>query len=254
MMEPKLYHGDCIDLLRLGIVGEGVDAVITDPPYGISKAGAVDRSKFKSRSMCRSKPVTLDFGEWDKMGRGEFIEFTRQWVYYCSRVLKDGGAFISFFHNADISLLSWIGEECGIRLRNIFTWRKTNPCPSIHRVNYLSSCEQVFIGSKGEKQWTFNFTTQNEMHNFYETPNKSIYGVTDHPTEKPVSLIEHFVRIHTNIGDTVFDPFMGSGTTGVGCLKKERNFIGIEQNEQYFEMAKRRMERVRHLPIQGELL
>lgn len=253
-----LQFGDCTEILPKRkeikeIADWTVDAVITDPPYGISKESFVDRSKFKSPAMRRDKPVTLDFGDWDKMERKDFIDFTRKWMYACADTLKDGGAFISFFHNADISLLAWIGEECGIRLRNIFTWRKTNPCPSVHRVNYLSACEQIFIGSKGDAQWTFNFTTQNEMHNFFETQNKSIYGVTEHPTEKPVSLISHFIKIHTEKGDTVLDPFMGSGTTGVACIETDRRFIGIEKDEHWFDVAMHRIKDRKDAGVQQDL-
>ena len=98
----------------------------------------------------------------------------------------------------------------------------------------------IYIGSKGEKAWTFNFKQQKEMHNFYETPNKSSYGVTSHPTEKPVTLIKHLLEIHTNPKDTVLDCFMGSGSTGVACLETNRNFIGIELDKDYYEIAKQR--------------
>ena len=131
-----------------------------------------------------------------------------------------------------------------IRTRTIFVWHKTNPVPSFRKVNYLSSCEFLYIGSKGQKGWTFNFKQQKEMHNFYETPNKSSYGVTKHPTEKPVNLIEHLLEIHSNPKDTVLDCFMGSGTTGIGCIELGRNFIGIEKDDDYYKIAKDRIKEV----------
>ena len=174
------------------------------------------------------------------MERQEFLVFSYAWFEKCPNKLRNGGTFISFYNKEDISYLSWIGNVLGIRTRTIFTWKKTNPVPQFRKVNYLSACEFAYIGSKGEEGWTFNFGYQKDMHNFFETPNASSYGITDHPTEKPITLMEHFVKIHTNKGDTVLDPFMGSGTTGVACVNLGRNFIGIEKDKHYFEIAKQR--------------
>ena len=80
------------------------------------------------------------------------------------------------------------------------------------------------------------------MHNFYETPNSSSYKVTEHPTEKPLKFMEHLLNIHSNVGDVVLDPFMGSGTTGVAAKNLNRNFIGFEQDEKYFNIAKSRLD------------
>ena len=126
--------------------------------------------------------------------------------------------------------------------------------PSVYRRNYLSATEVAFIGSKGKTPWIFNFTTQQEMHNVMTTPNKSIYGETCHPCEKPVKLLEHFIHIHTNEDMVILDPFMGSGSTGVACINTNRKFIGIEKNDKYFAIAKERIEKVCATPRQGELL
>ena len=236
----KLLHGDCLDLLD-NIENNSIDLILTDPPYNISlQNNNRDRSKFNSAIMRRNKALNFDFGSWDNMERQEFLDFTYAWFEKCANKLRNGGTFISFYNKEDISYLSWIGNVLGIRTRTIFTWKKTNPVPQFRKVNYLSACEFAYIGSKGEEGWTFNFGYQKDMHNFFETPNASSYGITDHPTEKPITLMEHFVKIHTNKGDTVLDPFMGSGTTGVACVNLGRNFIGIEKDKHYFEIAKQR--------------
>ena len=169
-MSVELHRGDCLEHLKAMPDGS-VDMVLSDPPYNISQeAGALDRSAFQNAKMRRANKVTLDFGDWDRQGRGAFIDFTRAWFGECTRVLKDGGAFVSFFSKQDISLLAWIGEEFGVRFRTFFTWVKSNPMPSVYRRNYLSATEVVFIGSKGETPWTFNFTVQQEMHNVVSDP------------------------------------------------------------------------------------
>ena len=235
----RLIHGDClIEMQTLIDEGVQVDCILTDPPYNVSKLNDNrDRSKMGSPIMRRKKPLNYDFGAWDNMERQEFLDFTRDWYELCVQLLRDGGTLISFFSKEDVNYLGWMGNEYDMRTRTIFTWHKTNPVPSFRKVNYLSACEYAWIGSKGESAWTFNFKQQKEMHNFFETPNKSSYGKTKHPTEKPESLINHLLEIHTNENDLVLDCFMGSGTTGVSCKTLNRDFIGIEMDLDYYNMA-----------------
>ena len=237
-----IKHGDCLELLN-EVEDNSVDLILTDPPYNISKENDNrDKSKLNSSIMRRDKAINYDFGEWDNMSRDEFLSFTKEWFSMCCNKLKDGGTFISFFNKEDISYLGWIGKEFGLRTRTIFTWHKTNPVPSFRKVNYLSACEFAWIGSKGEKAWTFNFGQQKDMHNLFETPNASSYAVTDHPTEKPLNLFEHFIMIHTNKDDLVLDPFLGSGTTAVACKNLGRNCIGIEKDDHYYDLSMRRVQ------------
>ena len=239
----RLIQGDCmIEMQKLIDEEVQVDLILTDPPYNVSKLNdRRDRSRMGSKIMRGKKPLNYDFGAWDNMERQEFLDFTNDWYNLCVQLLRDGGTMISFFSKEDVNFLGWIGKEYGMRTRTIFTWHKTNPVPSFRKVNYLSSCEYAWIGSKGETAWTFNFKQQKEMHNFFETPNKSSYGVTKHPTEKPLNMIEHLLEIHSNPNDLVLDCFMGSGTTGVACRNLGRDFIGIEMDSNYFEMAKNRI-------------
>ena len=238
----ELKQGDCLELMK-ELQDESIDCIITDPPYNISKENDNrDRSKADSPVMRRKSPLRFDFGEWDNKTREDFLQFTTNWLKECCRVLKDGGAIISFFNKEDISYLGWVGKKEGIRTRLIFTWCKSNPVPSFRKVNYLSATEYIWIGNKGTKAWTFNFKMQKEMKNYMITSNSSAYKKTGHPTEKPEELIKHFIEIHTNKGDVILDPFMGSGTTGVACQELQRNFIGFELDDKYFAIAKKRIE------------
>jgi len=235
----KIIQGDCLSIMK-DIPDNSVDLVLTDPPYNISKENDNrDRSKLNSPIMRRKSPLKYDFGEWDNMDRKDFLDFTKNWLKKCCRILKENGTIISFFNKEDISFLGWIAKDFGVRTRTIMSWHKTNPVPSFRKVNYLSACEFIWIGSKGK--WTFNFKQQKEMHNFFETANKSSYGKTKHPTEKPLSLIKHLLEIHTNENDIILDPFLGSGTTVVAAKELGRNFIGIELNPDYIEIAKKRL-------------
>ena len=235
-----LYHGDCLEIIPQ--VGE-VDLILADPPYNISQKGRIDRrDEFDSPIMRRKKSVNYDFGEWDIKERGEFLNWTNLWLKECCQILKEGGAILSFFSKEDISYLGWQSMAHNIRTRTILTWHKTNPVPSFRKVNYLSSCEFIWVGSKGQKAWTFNFGRQKDMHNFFETENSSGYGETEHPTEKPISLLSRLIKTHSNRGDAILDPMCGSGTTGVAAVQMDRKFIGIEINKAYFDIACKRIE------------
>ena len=238
----KLVCGDCLELLKQ-IDDNSIDLVLVDPPYNISKENDNrDRSKLNSPIMRRESPLRYDFGEWDNKSREEFIDFTKQWLKECCRVLKDGGTIISFFNKEDISLLGWEAKQFGIRTRTIFTWCKSNPVPSFRKVNYLSATEYLWVGSKGTKSWTFNFGRQKDMKNYFISPNGGAYKETEHYTEKPIKLIRHLLKIHSNKEDLVLDCFAGSGTILVGCKQLNRKYIGFEIDKMYCDMANKRLQ------------
>ena len=95
--------------------------------------------------------------------------------------------------------------------------------------------------NKGHK---WNFSNQNEMHNFFESPicmYPERLSEPKHPTQKPIKLLKHLISIASNKGDLVFDPFMGVGSTGVASMQLQRNFVGCEINDIYFEAARKRI-------------
>jgi len=94
------------------------------------------------------------------------------------------------------------------------------------------------------KGHTWNFTNQRDMHNFIETPicmSPERMKNPFHPTQKPIKVLEHIIKIASKEGDTVFDPFMGVGSTGIAALNLKRKFIGIEIDEKYFKAAEKRL-------------
>jgi site-specific DNA-methyltransferase (adenine-specific)/modification methylase len=121
-------------------------------------------------------------------------------------------------------------------------WHKTNPTPHFRKTSFLSSVELIVcLWNKGH---TWNFGKQTEMHNFFESPicmGAERLKNPAHPTQKPVKLLEHLVRIASNENDIVFDPFMGVGSTGIASIKNNRNFIGIERDELYYHGADSRI-------------
>ena len=244
MKTNVIINGDCIAEMKK-LPDNSIDCIITDPPYMISQKGkSIGRKSLSSKSWKRNMDVKLDFGEWDNFGNEkEFFEFTESWFKECVRVLKEKGWIYIFFDKQKTGYFDLIlGPKYGIKSRTIFAWLKTNPVPSFRKVNWLSASEFVWVGSKGDCKLK-NFLKQTEMHNNMATPNKSAYGETSHPTEKPLKVIEKFVKVNTNEGDLVLDPFVGSGTTLIACAKLNRIGIGIEKEKEYFKMASERIKK-----------
>lgn len=178
----------------------------------------------------------IDFGEWDK----NFQQ--KPWLSKYISYLKPGGNIVVFCGIKQISELVNILEELGCDYKQLIRWEKTNPIPRNIKRLYVHDCEYcVWAVKKGK--WTFNTNWQDHS---YLRP-KLIAPIcggkekTIHTTQKPLSIMSELVKTMTNEGDVVLDPFMGSGTTGVACQQLNRQFIGIEQEPSYFEVAKQRM-------------
>ena len=179
-------------------------------------------------------PPKTDFGEWDKK---EIDFFTAFKEFY--RVLKPSGTLICFFDIWKMQYLKQIAEENKFKQLRLIRWDKTNPVPVNSKLNYLSNAtEYALTCVKGGKP-----TFHSEYNpGIFKYPICSGKERTEHPTQKPVSLMRDLLDIHTNEGDTVLDAFMGSGSTGIACKNLNRNFIGIELDEKYFNIAKDRIE------------
>ncbi len=225
----NLYNEDCLKHLSL-MEDNSVDLILTDPPYNIGKLSP-GNIKLTGRS-----DINLDIADWDLL---EFdpMAFASEF----KRILKPNGNIFVFTSE---KLLGKWHSAFGTKFEyfKFFVWHKTNPVPSVRKKGFLSACELVLcLWDRGH---TFNFTKQNEMHNFFESPicmGKERLKDPKHPTQKPVKLLEHLIKIGSNEGDTVFDPFMGVGSTGVAALNNKRNFIGIELDKNYYEAAKNRL-------------
>jgi site-specific DNA-methyltransferase (adenine-specific)/modification methylase len=127
----------------------------------------------------------------------------------------------------------------------VFIWHKTNPVPKFRKAGFLNSCEMILcMWNKGH---TWNFGNQHEMHNFFESPicmGQERVDNPKHPTQKPVKLLKHLIKIASNENDIVLDPFMGVGSTGIAAIEMNRRFIGIELEKGYFEAAKKRLQSI----------
>ena len=215
-----LMFGDCIERLKC-IEDRSIDLVLTDPPYNIARSNNFN-------TMGRAG---IDFGEWDK---GADI-FT--YIEDVSRVLKKNGSFVVFNDWKNLGAIVDCAESFGFDTKDMLRLEKTNPMPRNRDRRYITDFECAIWFTKKGAKWTFN--RQDEK---YQRP-KFVKGIDKgfHPTQKSLSLMEDLIKIHSNVGDTVLDCFMGSGTTGLACKNLKRGFVGIEMDVTYFSTAKKRI-------------
>jgi len=235
-LRHDLYLGDCNNIMDL-LKESSVDVILVDPPYNTANKNT---KVLKGR-----KELSKDFGSWDYFGDSQYLEFTKDWITKAVKVLKQSGNFLVFCKLEYVSDIRRIYERLGLVHHATIIWHKTNPAPQIRKTGFLSSCEAILWAVKGfdakKVPYTFNFKKQNEMHNFIETPICMGNERTPHPTQKPEKLIKHLIEIFSNSGDIILDCFAGSGTTSAVAMKLGRNSISIENNEEYFEIMKKRL-------------
>ena len=218
----KLYQGDCLKIMdKLIADGIKVDAVITDPPYNIAKDN-------NFHTMGRSG---IDFGEWDK----NFDLFS--YIDKVYKILDKNGSFVVFNDWKNLGDISRYAESLGFVTKDMIRLEKTNPMPRNRDRRYITDFECAIWFTMPKAKWVFN-----RQSDTYERP-KYVGSIEKglHPTQKNLGLMEWLLKIHGNENDLILDPFMGSGTTGVACINTNRKFIGIELDENYFDIAKERL-------------
>ena len=244
-MNTTLYNADCLEVMK-GIPDKSIDLIVCDPPYATTAC------------------------EWDKL-----IDFKELWAQY-ERIIKDDRAIVLFGSGQFTHKLISSNEDL---YRYKWIWCKTKRGNFVNAKNRpMTAYEEVMIFSKAT---TANGSANKMLYNpqglipkvTVRKDNGSRFGTMAgkrpshqevtvseftnypcdvlefaseinpiHPTQKPVSLIEYLIRTYSNEGDVVLDNCMGSGTTGVAAIRANRDFIGVELNKEYFDIASRRIE------------
>lgn len=227
MPNITLMRGDCLELMKR-LPDGSVDLVLTDPPYKMNHStGGCTNIGMKDRWNGNIKAGNT------VMGFDTSIKFS-DWLPDVYRVLKDGSHCYIFCNDKNLQELLNEATSVGFRESNVLVWMKNNACPNRY---YMKNCEFVLFLYKGKAKPICNMSSKSAFDC------KNINGKNKlHPTEKPVEILEMLIKNSTNIGETVIDPFMGSGSTGVACVNTNRNFIGMEIDPKYFEIAKKRIE------------
>ena len=180
--------------------------------------------------------VTTDYGEWDS----EFtLEKLDLFIKHYFRVLKPGGTCIVFFDIWKITNLKNLLESAKFKQIRFLEWIKTNPQPINSKVNYLTNCREIaLLGIKKSKP-TFNSKYDNAIYQFPLQGGKDRF----HPTQKSLPLFEELIRKHSNEGDLILDTFAGSATTAIAAINTNRQFIGTELDEEFYNKSKERIQK-----------
>lgn len=220
----KIYNLDFLVGLA-DVENESVDLILTDIPYNVSRA-----NNFKTMKD-RENRNGIDFGKWDK-------EFDEQSLIHLERVLKKGGSMVLFHAFEQYETIRNVLSN--LEVKDKIIWQKTNPMPRNRDRRWISDIEVAsWFVKKGDK-WTFNRQNEKYESSVLRFPSESGGGFKRyHPTQKNLKMIEYLLKVHSNDGDLILDPFMGSGTTAVATLRVggNRNFIGFEIDKNYYEVA-----------------
>jgi len=249
-----IVHGNCLEVLEK-LPPDSIDLVFADPPYNLQLSQELWRPNHT-----RVEGVTDD---WDQFESFEsYDDFTRSWLSGCRRVLKNTGTLwvIGSYHN--IFRIGTILQDLGYWILNDVIWVKTNPMPNFRGVRFTNAHETLIWVSKGKgNKYTFNhhamkaFNNDKQMRSDWILPlctgskRIKVNGEKAHSTQKPEELLYRVILASSNPGDVVLDPFFGSGTTGAVAKILHRNWIGIEQNQHYVEIAQNRLDQIIPEPL-----
>jgi DNA modification methylase len=209
-----LLHGDCLNMLP-HFEPESIDLVLTDPPYNASG----------SKVNWLEKGFAVIDQIWD-------YNYTPDFAPPAFQTLKHGGGFLCFCSYHTIHMYTSMAKP-----QQILHWAKNNPFPAIAKV-YTPSIEYIVWWTRGNP-YTFN---KKEAGRDIITTNICAGSEREqHPTQKPLELIAKLLKVHSNQGETILDPFLGSGTTAVACKQLGRKCIGIELESKYLDIAIERL-------------
>lgn len=224
-MEYGLHNCDYKDIVAQ-MVQEGimVDLVLTDPPYCVSRTHQLGFSNMGRAGM--------NYGEWD------YNFDQKEWIRLTSPVVREGGSMIIFNDWKNLSYVVEALVENGFLIKDLIRWEKTNPMPRNIDSRYVMDFEVAIWAVKGKGKWTFNRPADVPyLKPVFRTGMVPGGKKRIHPTQKHLDVICSLVEIHSNEGDLVFDPFAGSGTTGLACIYTGRKFIGAEIDKKYYDKA-----------------
>lgn len=226
----KLHKGDSLDVMK-DIPDESIDLIVTDPPYKITARG----NGGNSGGMFQKKEVNNG-----KVFKNNDIDIS-DWINEVYRVLKPQSHCYIMTNNKNIfHYLDVINNKSDFNYIKNLIWVKDN---KIMGQTYMSQFEYIIMLRKGSHKRINNCGTSDIIN----IPNKKLKGIdgkTIHDTEKPVDLMKILIENSTDENQIILDPFMGIGSTGVACLNTNRNFIGIELDNTYFDIAKDRIENI----------
>ena len=240
----SVIQGNCFEVMDklYEQKGEFVDFIFADPPYFLSNGGITCKN---------GKMVKVNKGDWDKSKGAEFNhEFNIEWLKRCQKILKENGSMMVSGTLHVIYSIGFAMQQLNMKILNNITWEKPNPPPNLACRYFTHSTETIIWSAKTLKsKHFFNYDLMKKLNENKQM--KDVWRMTSpkgnekefgkHPTQKPIELLTRIIQATTNENDMVLDPFNGSGTTGVVCRMNKRKYIGIELEDEYVELTKKRL-------------
>ncbi|MPY70455.1 MAG: site-specific DNA-methyltransferase [Alphaproteobacteria bacterium] len=244
-----ILAGDCVAHMNALPAG-CVDMVFADPPYNLQLSGELHRPD-------NSRVDGVEEG-WDRFADfATYDAFTRTWLAAARRVLKPDGTLwvIGTYHN--IFRVGTALQDIGFWVLNDIVWRKTNPMPNFRGKRFTNAHETlIWCARDAAAKPTFNYQAMKALNDGVQMRSDWLLPICSgaerikrdgrkaHPTQKPEALLHRALLAATNPGDLVLDPFFGSGTTGAVARRLGRDWIGIERDPDYIEVATARIEAI----------
>ena len=235
-----LYQGDCLDLM-CRFRDECVDMIFADPPYCLSNDGITCHA---------GKMVSVNKGKWDRSrGFHGNYEFTKKWLSACQRLLKPNATIWISGTSHIIHIVGCVLDELGYKILNDITWQKKNPPPNLSCRYFTHATETIIWAGRDKKcRHKFNYSLMKRLNGgkqmksvwIMDPPRRDEKVFGKHPTQKPLELLERIIAASTGEGDVVLDPFSGSATTGIAAARMNRRSIGLESEQDYLELSKKR--------------
>ena len=225
-MINTIQLGDCMDYLKY-IPDKSIDLIVTDPPYPTTSRGSAGNSGGMLQKEINKKGKVFSYNNIN----------CKEYAPEFYRILKDGThCYIMTNHINLIEMLN-IFTKCGFHFVKTLIWNKGN---KIMGQYYMSQFEYILFFRKGKAK-KINTCGTSDILNIKNIKTKNINNKNLHDTEKPVELMKILIENSSNKNNIILDPFMGIGSTAIACVNTNRNFIGIELDKKYFEIAKERI-------------
>ena len=222
----KLINGGCMEYMRT-LEDESIDLIVTDPPYPTTSRGHAGNSGGMLQKEINKKGKVFEHNNID------CTEYAPEFY----RVLKDGSHCYVMTNHINLIKMLNVFTDCGFHFIKSLIWNKGN---KIMGQYYMSQFEYILFFRKGYGKKINNCGTADIL----SVPNKKTKdtnGKNIHDTEKPVELMKILIENSTQKGDIVLDPFVGVGATALACIESERDYIGIELDENYYNIANERV-------------
>lgn len=245
MLDFGFYNMDCLEGLKF-IDDSSIDIVMTDIPYNISQKKVIDRTRIDNRKLHRDgkkKVLNFNYGDWDFFDSNTaFFEFISEVFVEVYRTMKDSASMYMWVPRDEVSFIEYLLKDIGFHVRSTLVWCKTNPCPQIYKVGYMSSTEFCIFATKQKGAKHYWNVERGQRQSYWMKPICQGNERTGHPTQKRLDIAEDMILQSAQKGNILLDCFAGSGTFAIAAYNNGLKFICFEKDKDIFKMGHKRVE------------